>query len=142
MKHAMLTLLLALPALAACDAAQGDPPEVAVTQAWCRQAPAGAPTGACYLTLTANTDDRLVAVETPAAARVEAHEMDMAGGVMRMRRLDGGLALPRGEAVAFAPGGKHLMIVGPKAPMTAGTGVPLVLEFEKAPRRAVTATVR
>ena len=142
MKPAILTLLLALPILAACDKAQGAPPSVAAAEPWCRAAPAGALTGACYITLTASTDDRLIAVETPGASSVEVHSMDMTGGVMRMRKLEDGVALPKGKAVSLAPGGMHLMVIAPKGPMSAGSSLALTLRFEKAPAQTVAAPVR
>jgi protein SCO1/2 len=135
-----LPLLLPVLMLAAC----GKPADadVAVADAWCRAAPAGALSAGCYLTLTANGADRLVAVETPAADHAEIHDMDMSGGVMRMRELKDGLALPAGKPVALAPGGLHLMLIEPKAAIAEGGAVPLVLRFEKAPARTVSAAVR
>jgi len=56
----------------------------------------------------------------------------MDGGVMRMRKLAGGLALPAGETVTLAPGGYHVMFIGLKAPFRAGDSVPVTLDFQKA----------
>jgi copper(I)-binding protein len=117
--------LLALPATAAT-------PDVKATNAWCRAAPAGAPAGGCYVTLTASSDDRLVAVETPAADHAEIHTMSMEGDLMRMRRLPNGLVLPAARPVALKPGAEHLMIIGPKTQMRAGGDIPITLKFAKA----------
>lgn len=57
--------------------------------------------------------------------------MNMDGGVMRMRKLDG-VDLPSGGTIALAPGGLHMMLFGLKAPLRAGTSFPLELRFEKA----------
>ncbi|MDD3838625.1 MAG: copper chaperone PCu(A)C, partial [Phenylobacterium sp.] len=62
-------------------------PTVKAVDAWCRAAPVGAPAGGCYVTLTASAEDRLVALETPAADHGEIHTMSMTDGIMRMRRL-------------------------------------------------------
>ncbi len=79
------SLLLLLPLIVVAPvAAQAAPAKVQVTDAWCRAVPAGALSSACYLTLTAKTDDRLVSVQTSAAASAEVHSMDMSGGMMRM----------------------------------------------------------
>ena len=132
---AALPFAVAAPALAA-------PAAVRTSEAWCRATPPAAPTAACYLTLTAAADDRLVAVETPAARTAEIHTMSMDGGVMRMRRLAEGLALPAGKPVALKAGGEHLMLIGPKAPLTAGGSVRLTLKFAKAAPVTLTAPVR
>jgi len=128
--------------LAACSGESKPPPTVAIADAWCRAAPEGAPAGGCYLTLTSTQDDRLVAVETTAADHGEIHTMDMAGGVMRMRVLPEGIALPAGEPVRLMPGARHLMVIGPKATLDAGGEIPLTLRFEKAAAVSVAAPIR
>ena len=125
------SLAFALAAVAAGPAFAA-PSTVKVTEVWCRAAPTGAQAGACYATLTAIADDHLVAVETPAAARGEIHTMSLDGGVMRMRKLADGLALPAGKAVTLKPGAEHFMIIGPKQPLAAGRTIPLTLRFAKA----------
>ena len=127
--------------LAASGSALAGPPAVTAAGAWCRAAPVGAPSGGCYVTLTSGLDDRLLAIETPAAERGEIHTMSMDGGVMRMRRLSDGLALPAGKPVALRPGAEHLMLIGPKQPLAAGGTVTLTLRFAKAPPLPVTAPV-
>lgn len=136
------SILFALSLAAGCAPATQAPAAVAVTGAWCRAAPVGAQTGGCYLTLTASADDRLVSVATPAAKRAEIHSMDMTGGVMRMRQLKDGLALPAGKAITLKPGAEHLMIIGPRQTLAAGGSVPLTLTFRKAPPQTVNAPVR
>lgn len=144
----MKTLFLPILAVAAlAGAAQAAPParvaaKVTVEGAWCRAAPKGAPAGGCYLTLTAVSADQLVSVETPAAARAEIHTMSMDGGVMRMRKLADGLALPAGQAVALKPGAEHLMVIGPKIDLVAGASVPLTLRFKFAPPVAINVPVK
>ncbi len=117
-------------------------PTVKATDVWCRAAPRGAPAGGCYLTLTASGDDRLVAVETAAADHGEIHTMSIEGGIMKMRRLPDGLALPAGRLVSLKPGGEHLMIIGPKASMLAGGVLPITLKFAKAPPLTLRAPIR
>ena len=124
--------MLAIPALALALTAAAPAPKVTVADAWCRPAPAGALAGGCYLTVTATADDRLVAIETKAAERVEIHTMSMDGGVMRMRKLADGLALPAGQAVPLKPGGDHIMVIGPKIALKEGAKLPLTLRFRKA----------
>ena len=133
---------LTLAALATPSLAAAKPPTVKVTDAWCRPAPKGALSAGCYVTLTAPADDRLVAVETPAAGRGEIHTMSMAGGVMRMRKLTDGIALPAGKPVALKPGAEHLMLIGPKATLTPGATVALTLRFKAAAPVTVTVPVK
>jgi copper(I)-binding protein len=101
---------------------------------WARATPPTAPAGGGYMTITnKGTDpDRLVSVKSPAAGMVQVHEMKMEGNVMRMRELEGGLAIPPGATVALAPGGLHLMMMGLKVPLKQGERVPVTLVFEKA----------
>lgn len=135
-------MLAAVLSAAAASSVGAASPTVKAADAWCRAAPVGAPAGGCYVTLTASADDRLVAVETPAAARGEIHTMSMTDGVMRMRRLSDGLALPAGQAVALKPGAEHLMVIGPRQPLAAGGTVRLTLRFAKSPPLTLTAPIR
>ncbi len=135
-----LLLAALLPALAACGAPPA--PAVQVLDPWCRPAAPGAPTAGCYLTLTANTADRLVSVTTPLAARVQIHATTMEDGVMHMQEHDGGLPLPRNRAYAFKAGADHLMLIGPTRALAEGETVPLTLTFDKAPPVTLQARVR
>lgn len=137
-------LAAALLALAACSpsgSGSGPAPTVQVTGAICRPTPVGRQMTGCYLTLTAAADDRLTAVESPAANLVQIHESRMEGGMMMMRELRDGLALPAGQAVALEPGGNHLMLLGVKEPLAAGDTVALTLTFATSAPVEVTATV-
>lgn len=94
----------------------------------------GAKVGGGFLTIRNGGagEDRLVAVESPAAARVEIHEMKMENDVMKMRKLDDGVAVPAGETVELKAGGLHLMFMDVKTPFKEGDAVPVTLVFEKA----------
>ena len=115
---------------------------VSATDAWCRPSPNGAKAGGCYVTLTAATDDRLTGGSTPRAASLQVHEMKTENGMMKMAELTAGLPLPAGQAVALAPGGNHLMLIGLTAPLVAGETVPLTFQFASAPAITVQAQVR
>jgi uncharacterized protein YcnI/copper(I)-binding protein len=77
-------------------------------------------------------DDTLISVESPAAGRVELHEMTMQNDVMKMRKLEGGIAIPAGETVDLNSGSLHLMFMDVQKPFTEGDSVPVTLTFEKA----------
>jgi len=128
-----LSLGLAAPALA-----QG----VAVEQPWTRAAPQGG-VGGAFMTLrnTGATEDRLLAVTSPLAGKVELHETQRDGDVMRMRPVDT-IPLPAGAAVALAPGGLHVMLIGLTRPLAAGETVPLTLRFASAAEVTVQAAVQ
>lgn len=90
--------------------------------------------GAGYVTIvnTGKTGDQLVSASSPVAGKTEIHTMTMDGGVMKMRPLPNGIALPAGKTVALRPGGYHMMLIGLKAPLVEGKLVPLTLKFAKA----------
>lgn len=83
-------------------------------------------------------DDRLVAVSSDAAARVELHShKDMGDGVMKMMHLEEGIALPAGGLHALLRGGDHVMFMGLTAPFVQGETVEVTLTFERAGEIAV-----
>ena len=106
---------------------------------WSRATPPSAPSAGGYMTLTnkGTEPDRLTAVESQPAGRVEIHEMTMDGSIMRMRQLENGVVLAPGATVELKPGGYHVMFMQLKAPLQKGERVPIVLVFEKAGRIAV-----
>jgi periplasmic copper chaperone A len=103
-------------------------PLVTVTEARVIATPASA---AAYFTLTnSGGDDRLLAVEAPGTGEATLHETSMDGGVMRMRPIDGGVEVAKGEAVRFTPYGKHVMIMLNR-PLDPTKPVRLRLTFEE-----------
>jgi len=85
--------------------------------------------------------DRLLGGSSETASRIDIHEMASDGGVITMRALDNGLALPPGATVTLAPGGDHLMLNEIKQPLKQGDSLPVTLKFEKAGDVAVTFNV-
>ncbi|WP_438748202.1 DUF1775 domain-containing protein [Pararhizobium sp. O133] len=77
-------------------------------------------------------DDVLLSAESPAAGRVELHEMTMQNDVMKMRKLEDGIAVPAGQTVELRSGGLHLMFMDVTRPFAEGDTVPVTLTFEKA----------
>lgn len=152
MRLALLPALTVTAALSCSLAACSPPAEkaeappaaagVQAADAWCRPSPKGARVGACYLTLTAGQTDRFTGFTTPAAATPQIHTMSTEGGMMQMRQLTEGLALPAGQAVALKPGAEHLMLIDLAQPLVEGAQVTLNLTFETAPALTVQAVVR
>lgn len=102
-----------------------------VEGAWARSSVPGQQGTGAFMKLTARESTQLVGVATPAAGIAEIHEMKMEGDVMRMRAV-GKLDLPAGKVVELKPGGYHVMLMDLKAPLAAGTTVPLTLRFRNA----------
>ena len=123
-------------AAGAASAAQG---EIAVTSGYVRAAAPGALTSAGYFTLNAQAGDRLIGARSD-IADVEIHTMEMADGVMQMRRIDA-LELPAGEDIALERGGDHLMLINPTVDLTAGSTAEITLIFENAGEMTVTLPV-
>jgi copper(I)-binding protein len=105
-----------------------------VRNARIRTPPPGAPTAAGYAVITnaSRRDDRLLGADSPAAASVELHSMTMAGGIMRMRPVEGGLPIASGRTVRLAEGGYHFMFISPKRLLKSGQSVPATLRFQHA----------
>jgi copper(I)-binding protein len=105
---------------------------VDVTDAWTRATAGNATTAAVYLHLVSAKDpDRLVGVETAAAQKIEVHEDSTQNGVVKMTVLPA-VDVPAGGTVNFAPGGKHFMLTGLKAPLKEGDSFLITLSFDKA----------
>ena len=101
---------------------------------WSRATPPGAKVGGGYATITndGDTPDRLVSATFSGAPQTQMHEMSVEDGVMKMREIPGGIAIPAHGTVTLGPGGLHLMFVGLTAPLVLGSKVPGTLTFEKA----------
>lgn len=114
-----------------------------ITSAFTKAMLPGQPVGGGYLTIknTGKADDMLVSVASPVAGTVEMHEMAIQGEVMRMRKLDTGIAIPAGKTVELTPGGLHLMFMKVKEPFKQGGKVPVTLTFEKAGKVDITLPV-
>lgn len=122
----MKAALVAAALIAAAQPAFAAPIEA--VQLWSRPAAAGG-NGVGYLTLVnRGKADTLTRVETPVAQKVEMHASSMAGGVMRMSQ-EQGVPLPAGGQIRFAPGGRHLMLIGLKTSLKSGDRTPATLYF-------------
>ena len=116
---------------------------IEVVHPWARATPPAAKVGGGYAEIrnSGAEADRLVSATAEIAGRVEIHEMAVKDGVMTMRPVDGGVAVPAGGAAALAPGGYHLMFMELKRPLAAGDSFTGSLTFEKAGTVPVTFSV-
>ena len=84
------------------------------------------------ITNNGTSPDRLIGGSSPAAGKIEIHEMAMKDNVMTMRPVTGGLPIEPGKSVTLAPGGYHLMFVNLKSPLKQDSELKATLDFEKA----------
>lgn len=108
--------------------------DLAISHPWARETAAGQTAGGGFLTITnkGKTEDRLTGGTTAAAAQVQIHTMSMDGGIMRMRPLKDGLAIPAGGTATLKPGSFHIMFIGLKRPFKQGEMIPVTLTFAHA----------
>ena len=104
---------------------------VSVTEPWARATILNSRPGVAYLTLQSAADDRLIALDTPAAEAVMIHAVENNEGVSRMVDMMT-LDLRAGQVVRLAPSATHLMLMGLKAKLVAGDSFALTLHFEHA----------
>jgi copper(I)-binding protein len=130
-----ITALAAALLLAAAPAVAG-PGGIEAVHPWSRPAAAGG-NGAAFLTLVNHGKaDALVGAESPAAQKVELHASGMTGGMMTMAP-ESRAPLPAGGELKFAPGGRHLMLVGLKRALRPGDRITATLRFESGARLRV-----
>ena len=131
----IVTALLALPA---CNAKP-----VPATQAapFVRLAAIPGRPASGYFELPAQSGaDVLLSVASPQARRIEMHESMTIGNMSSMRPL-ARVPFGAGEPLAFAPGGRHLMIYDLDPAVRPGGEIALVLHFEHGPPQTLSARV-
>jgi len=114
---------------------------VTVEQPWVRAMVPGQSVAAAYMKIRSSERAALVGVQTPAAQKVEIHEMSMSNGVMKMRPLTR-LDLPSERTVELTPGGYHLMLMNVTKPLKEGDEVPLTLTIERQDKTRVQVEVQ
>lgn len=133
-----LTAAAAPLLLAACS----DPPPLYVDQAWVRISPNPDTPSAGYFTVHGGEAAvQLRDVITDRALRVEMHESLHKNGKMTMQPIDS-VDIPAKTEVAFAPGGKHLMLFGVNPTAVTQGKIPLTFLFSNGDRIIVDAAVQ
>ena len=136
--HSRAATLALLALLAGCDTSPRVEAEDAVITL---PALAGRP-GAAYFRLETNqAGDRLLKVETDAAARAELHETMTKGGMAGMAPL-ASAPFDADGTLAFTPGGRHAMLFDMKPGFAVGSKAKITFTFEKAPPVTILADVR
>jgi len=115
---------------------------VAIMNAWVREAHAGAKMNAGYMTLVnvGSEEVSLVKVESEAFESIEVHEMVRVDGFMKMREVTD-MVVPAQGQILFEPGGKHLMMMGPREHLATGQKVDMTLTFKSGKKQTVSVKV-
>lgn len=107
---------------------------ITVSDAWARETAPAQKAGGGFMIIdnAGNRPDRLLSATSGVADKVELHTVSMDGGVMRMRPVAGGIAIPARGKVELRPGSFHIMFMGLKVPLRRGESVPVTLRFAQA----------
>lgn len=108
--------------------------DLLIHKPWSRATPKTAKVGAGYLRVenTGTAPDRLIKIDAAIAGHAEVHEMKMTNGVMKMRRLDGGVEIPAGQSITLKPGANHIMFMKLAGPIQKDQPFKAKLTFERA----------
>ncbi|MBO0681270.1 copper chaperone PCu(A)C [Mycolicibacterium sp. S2-37] len=116
---------------------------VAVTDQWATAGDMGMAAVFGTFTNTGHRDAHIVSGTSPAAGRVEVHEVvPDASGAKTMRPKAGGITVPAGGTRELAPGGDHLMLMDLTGPLQPGAHVALTVMFDDRSTLPVTAQIR
>lgn len=123
----LVLLMFALPSAAVF--AQAGPCAPQLREGWVRLPPASMPMMAGFGRIQNDcaVPATVVAASSPAFASVELHQTRVVDGVSRMRHVPE-LRIAPGDAAVLEPGGLHLMLMRPHAPLEEGDK--LVIELE------------
>ena len=132
----LLTLVSTLIVLASAPATSHDGDEhqhgLEIDQPWVRQTGNRTISAAIYLGIHNKGTylETLKSVSTNAAARVQIHRSQEEDGIMRMHHIETLLIAPN-EALAFEPGGYHIMLTKLSAPLKENDIFPHHAQFRK-----------
>lgn len=128
LRSALAAVFLSVPSFALADG-------IGVSDAFVRSSGPTAVSGAAFMVLENSTDqdDRLIAVSSDVAQKIELHtHLQQGDGVMKMVMIEDGISIPAGQTHALERGGDHVMLMGLTRPLVQGESVVLTLTFEKA----------
>lgn len=134
LKNTLLTAGMAISlGLTALPAFAGS--EISIVDPYARASGMNAMAGAAFMKIVNSGDeaDQLIAAYSDISKMVELHtHIEAEGGVMQMRKVEGGFAIPAGETHMLMRGADHVMFMGLNAPMEHGKLITVTLVFEKA----------
>ncbi|MDE2302103.1 MAG: copper chaperone PCu(A)C [Sphingomonadales bacterium] len=126
-------VVVALGLLAGCHPPRAARAGLSVTNARLVLAAVPGHPAAAYFTITnqGSAPVTVTGIEIAGVGRSEMHQTD--GGAMRSLPT---LAVPAGQAMAFSPGGRHVMAFAPSATLRPGTTGRITLHFADGGRRS------
>ncbi|HAS62426.1 MAG TPA: hypothetical protein DCS35_07500 [Vibrio sp.] len=97
---------------------------------YARATPPNAATSAVFVDIMNHSDkDRaIVSATTPAAGKVELHDVIMQGEVMKMRQIDQ-IDLPAQSHISLKPGSLHIMLFELTKPLVEGEAIEIEVTF-------------
>lgn len=110
------------------------------SDAWARATVAGQSMGGAFVTLVSTENAQLIAAKSPVAQEMQLHAMQHENGMMKMVQQPS-IPLPAQQKVELKPGGLHLMFIGLKQPLAAGSQVPVTLTIKTAKGKTETITL-
>jgi len=135
--------IVAMASALALGGCEKKPEVLSVSDAWVRLPAVKGQPGAAYFTVHGGaTDDRLALVTGELAIRSEMHESMKSGGMMSMKPLDSGVAIPAGTDVAFKPGGLHVMLYDIRPDLKPPGPMALTLRFASGTSLTISAEVK
>ena len=125
MKNLFLLILLVTSTTLLADSSQ-----ITFNHGWIKNLPPVVPVRAGYIQIKNPTDIPLeiVSLQSDLFETVEMHETKMEDGMMKMDELFT-IMLPPKTTVELKPGGKHIMLITPKFPLSIGDQVNLNVTF-------------
>lgn len=115
---------------------------VTVSDQWVKAADTGMTGVFGTLKNSGATDVSVVSASSPAAGKVELHEVVGQPGSTTMQPKAGGFTIPAGGTHVLAPGGDHIMLMDLIRPLRAGDDVEITLALADGSASAFTAQVR
>ena len=118
-------MALAVVLLAACGRVE-TPTEPTLEGAWIRSIPPGMKMTAGFGTLGNVTGEQIDidSFASPQFRDISLHLTEVTDGISRMEEVES-LSIPAGESLEMAPGGYHLMLMGPLVSMVPGQVIEL-----------------
>jgi len=86
-------------------------------------------------------DINIVAAETPAAGKVELHDVIKEGDVMKMRQVDH-ITLAAKGTTELKPGSLHIMLFDLKQPLNEGDDIEVTVTYDNGQKQSFTAPVK
>ena len=108
--------------------------DLMLSRAWARQSFGKAVNSAGFLSIKnmGKSDDTLLGASSSISKKTELHTHIRDGDVMKMRRVEDGVKVPKGGSAELKPGGLHVMFIGLKEPLKQGVTFPVTLKFKHA----------